>query len=219
MISGIIQNREDMAVMIREAGILPFFKNGVKGWSVEEHIDPSIWFTDREGPWEWKGLLAAERVCVYGKFIRSRAAFITPEWFAELAGWRRDGYDWEGRVDDGLAPYHDRLLMKYLETHPYALSKHARRECGFSKGYDAVLTRLQMQTYVVTSGFQYSISKQGVPYGWGNAVIDLADRWLGEEALALPEGRTPEASFERMMAHLMSVLPGAEEGALRRELQ
>ena len=216
MISGIIQNREDMAVMIREAGILPFFKNGVKGWSVEEHIDPSSWFTDREGPWEWKGMLAAERVCVYGKFIRSRAAFITPEWFAELADWRRGGYDWEGRVDDGLAPSHDRLLM---ETHPYALSKHARRECGFSKGYDAVLTRLQMQTYVVTSGFQYSISKQGVPYGWGNAVIDLADRWLGEEALALPEGRTPEASFERMMAHLMSVLPGADEDALRRELQ
>ena len=59
---------------IRESGMLPFFRNRVPGWSVEERIDPGIWFTDREGPWEWKGPLASSGVCVYGKFLRGKAA-------------------------------------------------------------------------------------------------------------------------------------------------
>ena len=219
MLTGTIRTRDDLTAMIGQAGILPFFANPVKGWSVEEHIDPAVWFTDQEGPWEWKGPLAAEKICVYGKFIRNKAAFVSPNWFPDLANWRRNGYDWEGWTEDGLAPYKDRLLMRYLEDHPYVLSKRARRECGFSKGYDTVLTRLQMQTFVVTCDFQYSVSKEGVPYGWGNAVIDLADRWIGAETMTLPEDRTPEESFDRMTAHLKRLMPEADGDALIRELK
>ena len=211
----IIHKKDDLAAMIQRAGILPFFTNSVPGWSVEEHIDPAVWFTDREGPWEWKGQLASERTCVYGKFIRNKAAFISPEWFPDLANWRRDGYDWEGWVDDGMAPYKDRLLMQYLESHPYVLSKIAKRECGFAKGYDTVLTRLQMQTYVITADFQYSMTKDGKPYGWGNAVLDLPERWLGNLSLK----RKPRESFERMVKHLTAIMPGADETALRKELK
>ena len=214
-----IHTKEDLSVLIQEVGILPFFHNSVPGWCVEDHIDPAVWFTDQEGPWEWKGPLAADRICVYGKFIRGKAAFISPEWFADLANYRRDGYDWEGFSDDGLAPYKDRLLMSYLDAHHYVLSKYAKRECGFSKGYDAVLTRLQMQTYVITADFQYSVTRDGKPYGWGNAVIDLPERWLGERILFMPEKRSPQASFDRMLRHLLSVLPGASEDALRKELK
>ncbi len=205
--------------MIREVGLLPFFTNPVSGWSVEEHIDPTVWFTDRDGPWEWKGSLAAEKSCIYGKFIRNKAAFISPEWFADLANWRRDGYDWEGILDNGMAPYKDQLLMVYLESHPHVLSKYAKKECGFNKGYDTVLTRLQMQTFVLTSDFRYSLTKQGIPYGWGNAVINITDRWLGTEMLSVPENRKPEESFERIMTHLMKVMPDADETALRKELR
>ena len=219
MITGCIRTREDLAAMIGEAGILPFFTNRVKGWSVEEHIDPGIWFTDREGPWEWKGPLALEKTCVYGKFIRNKAAFISPQWFPDLANYRREGYAWDERVDDDLAPYKDKLLMAYLENHPYALSKNAKRECGFSKGYDAVLARLQMQTYIVTSDFQYSVTKEGVPYGWGNAVIDLADTWLGADFWSIRNERTPEDSFERLIGHLRAVMPGVDEALLRKELK
>ena len=217
--TGWISAKDDLIEMIRRVGILPFFTNGVKGWSAEEHIDPAIWFTDREGPWEWKGPLASGKICVYGKFIRNKAAFISPEWFPDLANYRRDGYVWDERIDDDLAPYKDRLLMTYLEGHPYALSKYAKRECGFSKGYDTVLTRLEMQTYIVTSDFQYSRTKEGVPYGWGNAVIDLADRWLGEDFWSVRNERSPEESFERMIAHLKQAMPEADEALLRRELK
>ena len=219
MITGFIHTKDDLTAMIRQVGILPFFTNSVKGWSVEEHIDPAVWFTDQEGPWEWKGPLASEKICVYGKFVRNKAAFISPEWFADLANWRRDGYDWEGRVDEGLVPYRDRMLMQYLETHPYVLSKYAKRECGFSKGYDTAVTRLQMQTYVLIPDFKYSITKEGVPYGWGNAVLEVADRWLGAEWMAVPDDRTPEQSFERMISHLKTMMPEANESLLQKELK
>ena len=74
-----IRTKDDLAAMIRQVGILPFFTNSVPGWSAEEHVAPEVWFTDQEGPWEWKGPLAAEKVCAYGKFIRNRAAFISRE--------------------------------------------------------------------------------------------------------------------------------------------
>ena len=214
-----IRSKEDLAERIRAYGFLPFFRNGVLGWSVAEQIDPARWFTDEEGPWEWKGPLASERVCVYGKFLRGKAAFVDPEAFADLANARRGGRDWEGMEDEGLAPYNDRLLMRYLAAHPYALSPRAKRECGFTKGYDTVLTRLQMQTWVVTADFVYSRDAHGVPYGWGNAVIDLAERWLGDETLSVPDGRTPEESFERVVGRILRAMPNADEKAVRRELR
>ena len=70
-----IRSKADLAERIRAYGFLPFFRNGVPGWSVAEQIDPALWFTDEEGPWEWKGPLASDRVCVYGKFLRGKAAF------------------------------------------------------------------------------------------------------------------------------------------------
>lgn len=210
---------DDLAQAIQYYGIFPFFTNRVSGWSVEEMCDPAVYFTDQPGPWEWKGPLASERICVYGKFLQNKAVFISPLWFPDLANYRRDGYAWDERVDDNLAPYKDRLLMTYLGSHPYVLSKYAKRECGFSKGYDTVLTRLQMQTYIVTCDFQYSMTKEGVPYGWGNAVIEIADRWLGEDFWSIRNERSPEESFERIIAHLKKVMPNADETLLRKELK
>lgn len=218
MITEIVRSQEELSALIDRVGILPFFNNSVPGWSLEEHTHPALWFTDEPGPWEWKGPLASERRCVYGKFIHGRAAFVSPAWFTDLANWRRDGYDWEGWESDGLANYKDRLLMDYLASRPYVLSKAAKRECGFAKGYDTVLTRLQMQTFVLLADFQYSVSREGAPYGWGNAVLDTPERWLGETTLDAG-GRTPQQSFERMIAHLRGVLPEADENALRRELR
>ena len=37
--------------------------------------------------------------------------------------------------------------------------------------------------------------------------------------MAAAQDRSPEASFERIVAHLLRRLPGADEAALRRELK
>ena len=218
MRSAIIRSRADMEDAIRESGMLPFFRNRVPGWSVEERIDPGIWFTDREGPWEWKGPLASSGVCVYGKFLRGKAAFVSPECFPDLANFRREGLVWEEWEEEGRAAQAERQIMRYLETHPLSISSQIRRGTGLIKGYDAALTRLQMQTFVVIADFRYSVSKDGVPYGWGNAVPEPAERFLPEDVLFPPAGRTPEGSFERLVRRLLQAMPQADEAALRREL-
>ena len=122
-------------------------------------------------------------------------------------------------LDDGKAYYKDVLLMQYLDKHPGILSKYAKKECGFTKGYDTVVTRLQMLTFVVLSDFRYNLTKEGIPYGWGNAVIDQAERWLGTDMLAVPSGRSPAESFEFMIRHLLHIMPKVNEGILRKELK
>lgn len=212
-----IAGKADLLAAVEHFGILPFFTNRVPGWSVEERIDPAVWFTDADGPWEWKGPLAYDRACVYGKFIRGKAAFVSPEWFSHLANARRGGLPFEAREAAGLVSRKEQLLMRYVAAHPGELSKYAKRECGFTQGYDGVLTRLQMQTFIIDQDFRYSVDRHGRPYGWGNAALILAEDWLGEDFL--PEDVPPEASFERIVGHLRACLPGADEAALRRELK
>ena len=204
---------------VERTGILPFFKNRVAGWSLAEAIDPAVWFTSEEGPWEWKGQLAAGRRCVYGKFIGGKAAFVSPDCFGELMNLRRGGLSFEERLEEGLIPFNDKRLMDYLLAHPNVLSRHAKRECGLVKGFDAALTRLQMGTDVILCDFRYSFDKTGKPYGWGNAALILPEDWLGEDFMDAAAERSPEESFERIVAHLKARMPGADEAALRRELK
>ena len=213
-----VRTKADLARRVRAFGFLPFFKNAVPGFSLEEAVDPGVWFTDREGPWEWKGQLLAEGACLYGKFLRGKAVFVCPDCFPDLANLRRGGRTWEEWEDEGLAPQPDRLLMRWLLAHPRAESRRARREAGVSRGYDAALTRLEMQTFVVTCGFQYSVSRDGTPYGWGNAVLEPAERLLPEDALFPPSPRTPEESRARLVARIREALPQADEEALGRIL-
>ena len=214
-----IRTIDDLEAQTLRFGVLPYFSNRIPGWSVEENIIPEIWFTDREGPWEWKGRLASEKRCVYGKLLQGKAAFVSLEWFAELANWRRDAMTFDERVDAGLGPHKDRLLMRYVSEHPGELSKYARRECGFEKGFDTVLTRLQMQTYGVNQDFRYSLDRHGHPYGWGIAALCAAEDWLGEALLEPPEGREPEESLERLVNHLHTLMPDVDVDALRREIE
>ena len=50
-----IRGKEDLVRAVNHLGFLPFFRNSVEGFSIEEHVDPKIWFGDIEGLWEWKG--------------------------------------------------------------------------------------------------------------------------------------------------------------------
>lgn len=109
-----VHSEEDLAQLVAGIGFLPFFRCRIPGWSLEENIDPAVWFTAADGPWEWKGRMARDKKLVYGKFIRGKAAFVSLTCFPDLANFRRDGYDWEGFVEDAKAPHQDKLLMHCL---------------------------------------------------------------------------------------------------------
>ena len=144
-----ICSRSDLIDAIHEYGFLPFFSNSIDGFSVEEHIDPDCWYHGESGEWqawEWKGPVIRETGCAYGKFFEKKACYISPEWFPDFANYRRDGYDFDARYDDGLAPYKDKLLYDLVEGNSPVISKQLKQlgnyKKGGNKGFDTIITRL-----------------------------------------------------------------------------
>lgn len=86
-----IVSPETMIEVIRQLGIVPFFKNDVPGWSIEELTPSTNWFESAEtlGPWDWKIDAVRTGDIAYGKFLGGKAAFATVEWYRELMNWRR----------------------------------------------------------------------------------------------------------------------------------
>ncbi len=209
----------DIVALTNEWGFLPFFENGIPGFSVEELTPGELWFaSDVDGPWEWKGPVIRASGCAYGKFFGGKAVFISREWFLDFANYRRDGYDFDSRCDEGSAPYRDRELYEILEANGDLLSKELKRLWSFGdkqkKGFDAILTHLQMQGYVVTTDFEYQTDKHGKPYGWGVARYATPERFFGPEFRQQVYRREPAESRERILTHLAALLPQASEKQL-----
>lgn len=216
---GRVRTADELAALTEEVGFLPFFRCGVPGWSLEENIDPSVWFTEENGPWEWKGQLAREKRLVYAKLIRRKAAFVSLRWFPDLCNWRRDGYDFEGRCDDGLVPHADRLVMEYVQARGPVRSREVRQQCGAAKGFDIALGRLMMQTFIINRDFVYETDRFGQRYGWGVSLLDTPENLFGEELVNAAEGRTPAESQTRLIHHLCCCMPDVDEMLLRREMR
>ncbi len=208
-----IRGPEDIAAMVRKWGFLPFFANGIPGFSIAEHTPPELWFTDRPGPWEWKGPVASGGECVYGKFFHGKAGYVSLDILPDFANYRRDGYDFEGRWDEGLAPRQDKEVYDTLAGSPSLLSKELKRLCGYRRGgnggFDTRIARLQMQTYVVISDFEYERDKYGREYGWGVARYAALDALVGEDFFREAYERAPEESFRRCVERLTKGYPGA----------
>ena len=165
-----IRSAGDLAQAVERCGFLPLLKNWIPGFSVEEHTPPELWFaSDADGPWEWKGPVIEASGCAYGKFFRGKVGFISREWFADFANFRRSGCDLDVRYDEGLVRREDRALYDILAERPSLLSREWRRLAGIRNrgAFDAAVGRLQMMGYVTAAGFEYARDRFGRPYGWG----------------------------------------------------
>ena len=217
-----IRTKEDLIRAVKDLGFVPFFRNSIEGFSIEEHIDPKLWFGDEEGPWEWKGPVIRETGCAYGKFFEKKAVYISKEWFPDFANYRRDGYDFDARFDDELASYQDKRLFDLVDANAPILSKNLKQlgnyRKGGNKGFDTVITRLQAECYVIISNFTYLTDKRGQEYGWGVAEYSTPERFMGSEFTQRVYQRTPEESYERIYDHLKKMLPSAAEAKLKKIL-
>lgn len=209
---------DDVAELTEALGFLPFFANGIPGFSVEEHTPRELWFTEADGPWEWKGPIARTKRCLYGKFFGGKAGFISLEWFPDFANYRRDGFDFDSRYESGLASRKDMNVYDTVSRYGTVLSKKLKSLCGYSKGgekgFDGVITRLQMQTYICVADFEYMRDKYGKQYGWGVARYSTPEELLGYEAVTSAYSREPSESLERILDHLKKVLPEADGARL-----
>ena len=219
----VICSKADIIALVEKWGFVPFFKNEIKGFSIEELCEPSLWFGENDGPWEWKGPVIRETGCAYGKFFRGKAVFISRDWICDFANWRRDGYDHDARYDDGLASYNDRQVCEVLENHSSLLSKNLKELSGFGrngkKGFDGIITRLQMQGYLTTSDFEYMKDKKGKVYGWGVARYATFEQQFGEFFTQNVYKCQPSESYDRIFNHICRLFPDVDEGVVRKILK
>ena len=212
---------EDLERLVEEVGFLPFFAGDIEGFSVEECCPPELWFAgDVDGPWEWKGPVARSGKCVYGKFFGGKAGFVSLEWFPDFANYRRDGYDFDARYDDGLASRKDKDIYDTVIDKGALLSKELKQICNYkkggNKGFETVITRLQMQTYINIADFVYMQDRFGKPYGWGVAKYSTPEALFGYETVTAAYQRDPRESLNRMVLHLSQILPDALENQIMR---
>ena len=219
----VIRKKSDLIGAIEEYGFMPFFENSIEGFSIEEHVDPACWWHSDTGEWrvwEWKGSVIRETGCAYGKFFEKKACYISKEWFPDLANYRRNGYDFDARYDDGLASLKDKQLYELTEANAPVLSKQLKQlgdyRKGGNKGCDTVINRLQAQCYVVISDFVYMKDKYGRPYGWGVAEYSTPEAFMGADFTEKVYDRTPEESYERILAHFGRLFPSTEVERLKK---
>ena len=197
---------------IEEVGFVPFFENNIPGFSIAEQTPDRYWFNeDQEGPWQWKGPVILKSHCAYGKFFHNRTGFISKKWFPDFANYRRDGYDFDARFNDGLSRYDDQILYNLLVKNGPTLSKELKRLGNYGKegrkGFDTTITRLQMQAYILVCNVEYNMAKDGSPYGWGVCRYATCETFYGASFPKKVYQRTPKQSYQRILNHLQKALP------------
>ena len=214
-----LKSKQDVEKLVAATGFLPFFRNELPGFSVEELTPPDYWFVDGvEGPWEWKEQITGQGKIAYGKLFRKRAGYVSLDWYPDLCNFRRDGYDFEGFFENGLAPYKSREIVETLEKNGPMLSKALKETLGYvrggKKGFDTAVMLLQMQTFVAIDDFVYQRDRFGRPYGWGVARYCTAEQRFSE-ALVNAAACAPAESLRRITDQLMKLVPGVS----RREME
>lgn len=212
----LISSAPQMMEAIQEMGFVPLLWSGIPGFSAEEMVDDDcryVVFDDGwDWPmWKWKGPIINEGNCVYGKFFDKKAGYISLEWWPDFCNWRRSVYPAPeaGSVDEAI------LLT--LQEHGSLITRELRAACGFTgpkmrSRFDAYVTRLQMSCRIVTEDFVYPRDRHGHEYGWGWSLLTTPEQLYGRDACQCD--RTPEASHDRIMAHLRQILPQATDKQL-----
>lgn len=222
-----IRTWQELVNWINEIGFLPLFAGGVEGFSAEEHTSPNQWWTgDRQqDPWEWREIIAAGGQMAYGKFFGNKAGFISLEWLPYFVNYRRNGYDFDARYQDGLASRREKKIMDFfigededgdaLYKDERILSTDLKKAAGFGKGgeknYSGVVTGLQMQTYLVIGDFIRRKNKRNEEYGMAVSVLLPPESIWGYDKVTSAYSEKPEKSWDRIFRHVKKMYPGADE--------
>ena len=212
-----IRSAQELINYVNEVGFLPLFKNEIDGFSVEEHTWPQGWWSGdpEQDPWEWREEIARSGKVAYGKFFDKKAGFISLEWLPRFANYRRDGYDFDARYEDGLASFRSKKVMDQFLEHEELYSNELKELAGFGKGgeknFPGIVTDLQMQTYLTVKDFRQRKNKKGQQYGWAIAVYCMPEQIWGYESLTAAYKEKPEESKERIMRRVKEVFPWATD--------
>lgn len=99
-----VSNASEAADFIVQAGMLPFLKSAIDGFSLQDHV-PQGWFEsdDHElNPWYWRYSFALDDQIAYGKFFNRKLGFVAKELFADFVNVKRNGRAAQQFFEDGL---------------------------------------------------------------------------------------------------------------------
>lgn len=124
-----IHTPADLERLVVTMGILPFFKNDVEGFSIDEHTPRHLWFSDyEEGPWEWKSAVIGGFRAAYGKFFQQKTAFVRLDLYRSLLALRR-----RGQTPLSLcATEGSRRVYQAICESETLLTTDIRQRCGFA---------------------------------------------------------------------------------------
>ena len=208
-----IKSSDELTEVIKKLGFLPLFKNNIPGFSVEEMSASQYWWSGdpEEDPWVWREHLARNESIAYGTFFSKRAGFISKEWFPVFANFRRNGYDFDSRYEDGLANQMDKKIYDCLEEgnslSSFELKAMVCEKARKGTGFDTSLTRLQMQTYLTVRDFKRKRNKLGKEYGWAASVFSTPEALFGDTYVKKDYAMDPIQSKEKLIHHLLSLFP------------
>ena len=218
---GRIRSWQELVRWIDQVGFVPLFKNEIDGFSVEEHTSDRFWWSGEmeQDPWEWRQCIARSGQAAYGKFFGKKAGFISRAWFPYFANWRRSGYDFDSRWDEGLASGRQKRIMDQFAAGEERYSFELKALAGFGrrgeKNFEGTVTDLQMYGYLLIRDFRQRLNKRGRPYGWPIAVYTAPEALWGYGHIASAYGEEPERSRERIWAQVRDNFPAAAEESLR----
>lgn len=215
MTERVIDTPQKLLAAVRETGLLPFFRCGIEGLSVEERVAPGMLFNDLEGgmgAWDWKGPVIREMECTYGKFFHRKAGFVSLDLLPDFLNERRGGL----RHTLTEADMEIHALIREAESMTAAelrreLFGNSRRK---GQSVEGNLTRLQMAGYLVIADFEYNYTRHGDRYGWGRARYTTPEALFGSDIART--GRSRDESFERLLAQISSRISGASCVAISR---
>ena len=223
-----------MVETVLELGLVPFFENPIRGYSIEEMTPPEFWFEgDELGPWDWKIACVRHGSIAYGKFLwGGKAAFATVEFYRELRNWRRS-----------LPKYSpagpQQAVLDYVGKNGSISIKEVRGLLGVKKSAaDAVIARLQQQTRLVTGDILRVYRGADLHYnGWQTASFCTPESLFGVDTDAAPAfsgiagfpfseqssdplatSNSPQESLELLKDHVRHLAPHAAEKEIEKLL-
>lgn len=220
-----IRSYRELMNWINEIGFLPLFRNEVEGFSAEEHVSDQFWWTGdpEQDPWEWREIIAGTGEVAYGKFFNKKSGFISLKWFPCFANYRRDGYDFDARWDDGLASMRCKKIMDIFEKGGEYTGQELKKAAGFGKGgeknFNGIVTDLQMQTYLTIKDFRKKKNKKGIEYGMPVSVYAKPEELWGYDMVSSAYGEEPSESWKRIFDHVKKMYPQADEKQIRKLLK
>ena len=212
-----------MLEAIKAYGIIPFFENSVRGYSIEELTPPSFWLTDEQlGPWDWKVDVVQSGEIVYGKFLcGGKASFATPEWYAHLRNWRLSQKKYKP-TDNGVK------VLDLIGKEGSCNARQIREMLGVKKSKaDSVLAGLMQGTRIVIGDIQRVYRGPNLEYkGWQTAsyctpesLFERPEEEFGPwhiKGTSLKCNCSPEESYSKLTGHIRNMFPEATENEIRK---